>query len=177
MSILKITKYTIFCVIFSVVLVFVIGLLLPEFKTIPVKNATTADWSEKSFWAEPWGSSLTHKGIDIFAKKGTDLLATVDGFVLRTANWKKGGKIILILGPKWKIHYYAHLDSINVKKHQFVTSGQKIGTVGDSGNAKGKPPHLHYTISTIYPRPWAATNETHGSRKMFYLDPHIYLTE
>ncbi len=153
------------------------GFIWPETKTIPVKGATTADWAENSFWFEPWGSSKTHKGIDIFAKKGTDLLSSVDGFVWKVGNWKKAGKHIFIIGPKWRIHYYAHLDSILVSKQQWVRSGQKIGTVGNSGNAKGKPAHLHYTIKTLYPRPWAATNETHGSRKKYYLDPHIFLTQ
>ena len=158
-------------------LIVLLGFFWPEAKLIPVKGATTSDWAEDSFWYEPWGSSLVHKGIDIFARKGTDLLATVDGIVIRTGDWRKGGKHITILGPKWRVHYYAHLNSIEVKKYDLVGAGQKIGTVGNSGNAKGKPVHLHYTISTIYPRPWAATDETHGAQKAYYLDPHIYLTE
>lgn len=158
-------------------LIILLGFLWPEAKLIPVKGAEKNDWAENSFWYEPWGTSGVHKGIDIFAKKGTDLLATVDGIVIRTGNWAKGGKHIMILGPKWRVHYYAHLDSIEVEKYQIVGAGQKIGSVGNSGNAKGKPAHLHYTIVTVYPRPWAVTDETHGARKAYYLDPHVYLTE
>lgn len=168
---------TLFILLSIPIFVALIGFLWPENRMIPVKGATTTSWNAKSFWAEPWGSSRTHKGIDIFAKKGTDLLATTDGIVISLGHWKKAGKHIFILGPKWKMHYYAHLDSITIERYTFVKSGQKIGTVGDSGNAKGKPPHLHYTIATLYPRPWAATNETHGNRKMYYIDPNIYLRE
>lgn len=154
-----------------------VGFVWPEAKINPVKGAVVGDWAENSFWFEPWGTSGVHKGIDIFAKKGTPLLAVVDGLIIRTGNWPKGGKHIVILGPKWRVHYYAHMDSIKVEKYQFVSAGDQVGTVGNSGNAKGKPSHLHYTIATTYPRPWAATDETHGARKAFYLDPNIYLTE
>lgn len=158
-------------------IVILLGFIWPEAKMIPVKNALKGDWAANSFWFEPWGTSGVHKGIDIFARKGTDLLSTNDGIVIGTGNWKKGGKHIFILGPKWRVHYYAHLGSIDVKKYELVSAGQKIGTVGNSGNAKGKPAHLHYTIVTLYPRPWAITEETQGARKAYYLDPHIYLTE
>lgn len=171
---IKKTLLAIFCL---PLLIIVIGFMWPEAKTIPVKGADKGDWAENSFWFEPWGTSGVHKGIDIFAKKGTDLLAAVDGIVVRVGVWPKGGKHIVILGPKWRVHYYAHMDSIAVEKFQWVKAGQKVGSVGNSGNAKGKPAHLHYTISSIYPRFWAITDETQGGRKAFYLDPHKYLTE
>lgn len=154
-----------------------LGFLWPEAKLIPVKGAQQGDWAKNSFWFEPWGTSGVHKGIDIFAPKGRELIASVDGIIVRAGVWPKGGKHIVILGPKWRLHYYAHMDDINVEKYQFVQAGQKVGTVGNSGNAKGKPPHLHYTVQSIFPRPWAATDETQGARKAYYYDPHIYLTQ
>lgn len=170
-------KKIILGLIFALVLFIVGGFLWPEAKENPVKGAVVGDWAQNSFWYEPWGSSGVHKGIDIFAKKGTPLVAAVDGIVIRAGNWPKGGKHIVILGPKWRVHYYAHMDTIDVEKYQFVKAGQMVGSVGNSGNAKGKPAHLHYTIATVYPRPWAATDETHGARKAFYLDPNLYLTK
>lgn len=170
-------KKTLFGLLCLPIIIIFIGFIWPDAKLIPVHNATKADWAEKSFWAEPWGSSGVHKGIDIFAPKGTDLIAAADGIVIRTGNWPKGGKHIMILSPKWRIHYFAHMDSIIVKPYQWVSAGQKVGTVGDSGNAKGKPPHLHYTLRSLFPRPWAVTSETQGARKAFYYDPHIYLTK
>ena len=61
-----------------------IGFLLPQNMIIPVKDATTNSWDDESFWAYPWGSSITHKGIDIFADKGTDIIASTYGIVVYT---------------------------------------------------------------------------------------------
>jgi hypothetical protein len=47
--------------------------------------------------------------------------------------------------------------------------------VGDSGNAKGKPTHLHYSIVTLVPHPWRIDGSPQGWKKMFYLDPTRYL--
>jgi hypothetical protein len=46
-----------------------------------------------------------------------------------------------------------------------------LGAVGDTGNARGKPPHLHYAVVTMIPYPWRADDSTQGYRKAFYLDP------
>ena len=82
---------------------------------------------------------------------------------------------MLILGPKWKLYYYAHLDQIITNKFSFVRSGEQIGTVGNSGNAQGKPPHLHFSIVTIIPYIWKVDTSTQGWKKMFYLNPHEIL--
>lgn len=157
---------------FSVItLVIILGYLIPENTKIPVKGAKHGDWHPKSFWFEPWGTSGTHKGIDIFAGKGTKLLSSTSGIVLYTGTISKGGNVIVVLGPKWKLHYYAHLESIDTESFSLVKSGEIIGAVGDSGNAKGKPPHLHYSILSLLPHFWKATAETQGWKKMFFLDP------
>lgn len=103
--------------------------------------------------------------------KGTKLLSSTSGMVLYTGTISKGGKVIVVLGPKWKLHYYAHLESIDTTGFSLVKSGEIIGAVGDSGNAKGKPPHLHYSILSLLPHLWKATAETQGWKKMFFLDP------
>jgi murein DD-endopeptidase MepM/ murein hydrolase activator NlpD len=46
-----------------------------------------------------------------------------------------------------------------------------LGAVGSTGNAAGKPPHLHYAIVTPVPYPWRITGEPQGWQKMFFLDP------
>lgn len=158
------------------VLLFVSGYIIPETKQIPVAGADTSAWNKATFWYEPWGSSGTHKGIDIFSKKGVNTLASTAGLVVYTGHLKKGGNVVAILGPKWRIHYYAHLDSTSVAAFSVVRSGQKIGTVGDSGNAKGKQPHIHYSIVSLLPYPWLVTTESQGWKKMFYLDPDKFLT-
>ena len=56
-----------------------------------------------------------------------------------------------------------------------VIKGDKIGTLGATGNAVGKPPHLHYSIVTWLPHFWRIDNEPQGYRKMFFLNPIDYL--
>ncbi|MDH3646081.1 MAG: M23 family metallopeptidase [Gammaproteobacteria bacterium] len=140
---------------------------------IPVQDATVEDWDPLSFWHEPWGVSGVHKGIDIFAPLGTPTLAATSGVVTYTGTKGLGGNVVLILGPKWRLHYYAHLDTITVSAGRPVRRGQRIGTVGDSGNAKGKPHHLHYVIRTPFPIPWLATSGTQGWKRMFFFDPVV----
>lgn len=155
--------------------VFFIGFLIPERIKIPVVGASRPDWNPKSFWAEPWGTSGVHKGIDIFGKKGAGVTSTTDGIVVYAGQIKKGGNVVLVLGPKWRLHYFAHLDTIRTSRFAFVGSGEWIGTLGDSGNAQGKPPHLHYSIIRLVPVPWAADDSTQGVKKAFFIDPSGYL--
>lgn len=136
-----------------------------------MQNATTADWNKDAFWYEPWGASGVHKGIDIFAPAGQPVVAATGGVVLYSGTLRVGGEVIAVLGPKWRVHYYAHLQSRNTAAGRFVSQGEAIGSVGDSGNATGKPAHLHYSVVTVLPYPWRVTRDTQGWRRMFYLDP------
>lgn len=164
-----------FIILIPLTVMFFVGFIIPEKRVIPVTGATSSDWNKDSFWYEPWGKSGVHKGIDIFASKGTNLVSTSEGIILFQGVLGIGGNVVLALGPKWRLHYYAHLDSIQVKSFSFVSANQKIGTVGDSGNAKGKPPHVHYSVISIVPYLWQATTESQGWKKMFFLDPGHFL--
>lgn len=93
-------------------LLLVAGLLLPEAKGIPVQGADRGDWHPETFWYYPWGRSGVHKGVDIFAGKGTPVVASSGGLVLFRGELARGGKVVLALGPKWRLHYYAHLDQL-----------------------------------------------------------------
>jgi len=150
------------------------GFLIPETRTIPVAEATANDWNKDSFWYEPWGTSGVHKGIDIFADKGKPVIASTNMLVLYKGVIKKGGIVVVGLGPKWRLHYFAHLESINSKLSVFATSGEQIGTVGDSGNAVGKQPHLHFSIFSLVPMPWLIDGTSQGYKKAFYLNPIKY---
>jgi len=151
-----------------------LGFIIPERRVIPVAGATKLDWNADTFWYEPWGSSGVHKGIDIFASSGTPAIASTDMLVLYRGSIKKGGKVVLGLGSKWRLHYFAHLEHIREDIGLFAAKGSKIGTVGASGNAKGKPPHLHFSIVSIFPMPWLADKSTQGYKKAFYLNPIEY---
>lgn len=152
-------------------LVLVAGLLLPERCIIPVEDASPRDWNPDSFWYAPWGKSGVHKGIDIFAVEGRPVIAATPGLVVYRGEWSQGGNVVLVVGPKWRIHYYAHLSRFADEKPWLVRSGQRLGEVGRTGNAADKPPHLHYSVISLVPLPWHVTRETQGWKRMFYLDP------
>lgn len=154
------------------------GFFIPQQMIIPVKGASTDNWDIKSFWAYPWGTSITHKGIDIFDARGTDVVSSTHGIVVYIHEGGKGGKSVMILGPKWRFHYYAHLDSYDAVAFQPVRRGTVIGTVGDTGNAVGKPPHLHYAITSPFPYFWNFDSESvQGWKKMFHLNPDTWLRQ
>ncbi len=144
---------------------------------MPVEGATKADYNKDTFWYYPWGKSVTHKGVDIFANEGTNLKSSTSGLVLFAGKIKVGGNVVLILGPKWRFHYYAHLKDIKTSSLTWISREKTIGTVGSSGNAKGKPAHLHYSILTPIPYVWRIDNDRQGWKKMFYLNPIDYLTK
>lgn len=162
---------------FILVVLLLIGFVVPENIAIPVKGATNKDWNHYTFWYDPWGTSIVHKGIDIFGVKNTPVVAASSGVVLFSGVLGKGGNAIAILGPKWRIHYYAHLQTNNVIAGEFVDVNAAIGTLGNTGNAMGKPSHLHYSIVSIVPIPWLVTTEKQGWKKMFFLNPHEILIE
>ncbi len=166
-------KKTILVVLFIIVL----GFLIPQSFRMPVRGATQSSYNPESFWFYPWGKSVTHKGVDVFASKGTSVVSSTVGIVLYKGKMGKGGNVVVILGPKWRIHYYAHLNSISTHIFSLVIPGKKIGSVGASGNAQGKSPHLHYAIATLIPYPWRIDFDHQGWKKMFYLNPIDYLKQ
>ncbi len=161
-----------FVVVFTV---FVAIVVAPEWPAIPVSGATPADWNPDSFWSEPWGKSGVHKGIDIFAAKGATVVAPTYGLVVYRGTIPLGGRVTVVLGPKWRLHYFAHLESADAPPGFPVRTGSVIGSVGDSGNAQGKQPHLHYAILSLIPYPWKIDTSSQGWKKMFFMDPAAWL--
>lgn len=167
----------------SIFLLIIIGLaalgyIVPEKRVMPVEGATSNDWHPQSFWFYPWGRNRVHRGIDIFAKAGAPVISSTPGLVLYQGYDSLGGNVVVVLGAKWRIHYYAHLREANAQAWSWVNAGQAIGSVGDSGNAKDKQPHLHYSIRSLYPRWWEHHNDKHQAwNRLFYLDPSRFLTQ
>ena len=155
--------------------IFVAGLLIPQNLQMPVVGADDNSYNHETFWYEGWGTSIVHKGIDVFAKRGTSVHSATIGIVLLTAEYGKGGKFVIVLGPKWRLHYYAHLDEIRTKPFALVDHNTEIGTVGNTGNAATTPSHLHYGIGTLIPYPWRIDDAPLGKQKAFYLNPIDYL--
>lgn len=164
-------------ILLVLLLILTIGFLIPQKFSNPVAGATYRDYNAKSFWYYPWGKSGTHKGVDIFAEEGTSVNSSTEGVVLYTGEINMGGKVVVILGPKWRIHYYAHLNSINTSILSVMSCNEKIGTVGTTGNAVGKSPHLHYSIVTLVPYVWRIDTDHQGWKKMFYINPVPYLSK
>lgn len=142
----------------------------------PVLGATARDWNPKSFWHPHWGASGIHKGIDIFARRGTPVVAAQPGLVLYRGTVEQGGKIVLVASPRGWLHYYAHLDNTLPASGSWVSAGETLGAVGTTGNAQGKPAHLHYAIFSPIPRPQAFRTGAQGWMRLFYRDPSRLLT-
>lgn len=158
-----------------IISVIIAGFVIPEDFSMPVRGAGRHSYDQHSFWAYPWGRSVTHKGVDIFAQQGTDVLSATKGIVIYRGTTPVGGNVVWVLGPKWRMHYYAHLKDIHASLFSLVGNNEVVGTVGSTGNAVGKPPHLHYMIKTLVPYPWQNDNSIQGHRKMFYVNPVAYL--
>ena len=164
----KITKILL-TVAASVLILVLIVALIPSRFVMPVEGATIKSYDQKSFWAYPWGKSVYHKGVDIFAKQGTPVLSSTKGFVVFIGQFSLGGNVVLVIAPGWKLHYYAHLKEIRTSSFSLVSEGDQIGTVGTTGNAKGKPHHLHYSIQRLFPR--IEARQLIPNTKSFYVDP------
>jgi peptidoglycan LD-endopeptidase LytH len=164
-------------ILILVLVILIIGFLVPQNLKMPVVGADQNSYNKKTFWYYPWGKSGTHKGADIFAKTGTPVVSSTKGLVIYSGEIKRGGNVVIVLGPKWRIHYYAHLDKIKTSGFSFVGHSDTIGTVGTSGNAQGKSPHLHYSISTIIPYVWRIDSDHQGWKKMVYLNPLDYFND
>jgi murein DD-endopeptidase MepM/ murein hydrolase activator NlpD len=95
-------------------------------------------------WGDPRSGGRRHQGNDILAPRGTAVVASVGGSV-RRHNSGMGGLSYYLSGDDGNTYYGAHLDSY-VGGSGRVSQGTVIGYVGNSGNARGGPPHLHFEI-------------------------------
>lgn len=102
----------------------------------------------KSFWgAVRDGGRRSHEGNDIFASRNTPVIAASDGRIARVADRGLGGKQVWLYDARMGVsHYYAHLEKWNIQQGDLVNAGDTIGFVGNTGNARTTPPHLHFGI-------------------------------
>lgn len=103
-----------------------------------------------SFWGDARdGGRRRHEGLDIFAAKHTPVIAAADGYVTGVKEGGIGGKTVWMKPTDKNIFlYYAHLDKQLVKEGQVVKKGDVLGLVGNTGNAKYTPSHLHFGVYT-----------------------------
>lgn len=101
----------------------------------------------RSFWGDWRAGGRTHRGVDIFAPRGTPVVAATAGTVRSTRPNNLGGKVVWLRDRLGRSHYYAHLDSQVVRRGDRLQAGDTLGFVGNTGNARTTPPHLHFGIS------------------------------
>lgn len=130
----------------------------------PVEGASHEDiWS--FFGDGRDAGSREHHGVDIFAPRGTPVLAVSDAEVVRVGERERGGKIVTLRdGARDIMLYYAHLDEQLTTTGTRVSAGDVIGTVGNTGNAITTPPHLHIGI---YQGGWRRPVDPWG----YFVDP------
>lgn len=110
----------------------------------PIEGGTPdAIWS---FFGDPRdGGTRDHHGVDIFAPRGTPILAPASGEVVHVRWNELGGNIVGVWDAKRRIYYYfAHMEKQLARVGEMVEVGDTLGLVGNSGNAEATPPHLHF---------------------------------
>lgn len=115
----------------------------PQQPVCPVKGAGKFDFSNS--YGSPRHGGRKHAGNDIFAKRGTPVVASVDG-VIRSVTGSLTGIGYYLDGDDGVTYYGAHMNELKANDGQRVTQGDIIGTVGTTGNAHGTPAHLHFEV-------------------------------
>jgi murein DD-endopeptidase MepM/ murein hydrolase activator NlpD len=93
-----------------------------------------------------------HRAVDILAPKGTPVLSTDVGYVLKLRMGGSGGITIYAVDPDDRfVYYYAHLDRYRkgLAEGQRLQKGDTIGYVGTTGNAPRDTPHLHFQVTRM----------------------------
>jgi|GEM_PF-1477925 len=125
---------------------------------IPILTGVAVRNLSKNFGDPRDGGSRNHEGLDIMAPKGAFIVSPTDAVVTSTGSGANSGKYVYTANPGGERFAYMHLDSIEVKRGDVLEPGDLIGTVGNTGNASGGAPHLHFEIredrdpSDPYPR-------------------------
>lgn len=121
----------------------------PTGLAIPVAGIAARDLIDTYRQARAGGARV-HDAIDIMAPSGTPVVAAAPGTVEKLFFSEGGGGItVYVRSPdrQW-MHYYAHLRDYapGLREGMQVSRGQKLGTVGVTGNANPGGPHLHFAI-------------------------------
>ena len=122
------------------------GTVQPGFAVFPVQGPHS--YVDSFGW--PRSGGRTHKGCDIMAARWTPTVACANGIITSVDRIDDGlGGITLHLrGSNGAVYYYAHLAGIasGISAGTWVSAGQVIGYVGNTGNAAGGACHLHFEI-------------------------------
>ena len=116
---------------------------------VPVSGVGARDLT--STFGAPRSGGRKHKGVDIFADRGTAVLSATDGVVWRVGRNRLGGRTVTVLGEGLSFYYYAHLDAWapGLAQGTHVRAGEPLGAVGNTGNAIHTPTHLHFSVTRL----------------------------
>lgn len=111
----------------------------------PVQGKT---WYTDTFGADREGGTRKHEGADVFGAEGTPLISVSSGQIEKLGWNRLGGERVGIRGEDGNYYYYAHLHSIDqgLTVGQKISKGERIGTMGHTGDALTTPDHLHFGI-------------------------------
>ncbi len=89
-----------------------------------------------------------HEGVDVFADRGTPVRPAAPGNIAMVGETGLGGLGVTVMGDDGLRYFYTHLDAVpgDLAVGQRVSVLDVIGFVGNSGNAAGGPPHLHFAV-------------------------------
>lgn len=101
-------------------------------------------------WGAPRAGGARHVGTDVLAARGTPVVAPIAGTV-EPRHGARGGNAFYLHGDDGNVYYGAHLDRLapnlaTAQSPQRVARGAVIGWVGDSGDARGGPTHVHFEV-------------------------------
>jgi murein DD-endopeptidase MepM/ murein hydrolase activator NlpD len=115
---------------------------------IPVLLGVSVSQLSPNFGDARGGGTRTHEGLDIMAPLGAFVASPTDAVVVRTGEGESAGIYVYTANPGGETFAYMHLDSIadGVKAGTVLEEGDLIGYVGNTGNAAGGAPHLHFEI-------------------------------
>ena len=114
---------------------------------IPVAGVAPRELRDS--FRSPRSGGRVHKAIDIFAARGTPVVALTSGEIVRVGVDGLGGNVVRLRSTSGRYEfYYAHLDRFapGLRIGQTVARGDTLGTVGTTGNARATPPHLHFQM-------------------------------
>lgn len=117
--------------------------------TIPVAGVRAEEL--KNTYGAARSGGRAHKGVDIFAARGTPVLAAAAGVIVNRDSNAVGGLSLYHRGMDGRtIYYYAHLNGIRagLKVGDLVRAGDTLGSVGSTGNVSGSP-HLHFAVFAV----------------------------
>jgi len=99
-------------------------------------------------WLAPRAGGRYHQGIDLFADTGTPLVAVADGTLFNVGYNGLGGWRLWVRDRSGNTFYYAHLSAYTATSTEgaSVARGDVIGYVGNTGDAVGTPPHVHFEV-------------------------------